>query len=355
MTSPAPTLFIDRDGTLVEETADERVDSFAKLRFMPGVFCALAQLRRRGFRFVMVTNQDGLGTPELPREKFDPVHQFILETFHSQGIEFDAIFICPHYKSEGCECRKPGIGLVRDYLQRIDPRTSAMIGDRDTDIEFAHNIGVQPIRVRIDGTLEETWPAIARRLSARTATVERQTRETKVTARVGLDATDPVRIGTGIGFFDHMLEQLARHGGFSLQLDCEGDLRIDEHHTVEDCALTLGEALRAALGTKAGIGRYGFVLPMDESRAAVTLDLSGRPFAKFEGRFDRDSVGGLPTELVPHFFRSLAESMGAALHVSVTGDNAHHMIEACFKASGRALRQALHREGEDLPSTKGML
>jgi imidazoleglycerol-phosphate dehydratase/histidinol-phosphatase len=185
--------------------------------------------------------------------------------------------------------------------------------------------------------------------------VSRETRETRIRVRVDLDSEAAPRARTGIGFFDHMLEQLGKHGGFALELDCEGDLAVDEHHTVEDCALALGEALRRALGDKRGIARYGFLLPMDEARAQVAIDLSGRPYAVFEGRFGRESVGGLPTELVPHFFRSLGESLGAAMHVSVTGDNAHHMIEACFKATGRALRQAIRREGDTLPSTKGVL
>jgi imidazoleglycerol-phosphate dehydratase/histidinol-phosphatase len=242
---------------------------------------------------------------------------------------------------------------VRD--NRVDLAASAMIGDRDTDLEFATNLGIRGLRVRVDGVPSETWPAIARELTARRAEVVRETRETRIRVRVDLDSEATPRARTGIGFFDHMLEQLGKHGGFALELDCEGDLAVDEHHTVEDCALALGEAIRKALGDKRGIARYGFLLPMDESRAQVALDLSGRAYAVFEGRFGRESVGGLPTELVPHFFRSLAESLGAALHVSVTGDNAHHMIEACFKATGRALRQAIRREGEELPSTKGVL
>jgi imidazoleglycerol-phosphate dehydratase/histidinol-phosphatase len=192
-------------------------------------------------------------------------------------------------------------------------------------------------------------------LTARRARVERRTKETNIEVRVNLDATAPIHIVTGIGFFDHMLEQLAKHGGFALELTCQGDLQIDEHHTVEDCGLALGDALRRALGSKIGIARYGFLLPMDEAQAQVAIDLSGRAFSQFTGRFNREAVGGLPTELVPHFFRSLAESMGAALHVSVTGENAHHMIEGCFKSVGRALRQAFRRESDELPSTKGIL
>lgn len=351
------TLFVDRDGTLIEEPADNQVDSLKKVRFMPGVFAALTQLTRLGFRLVMVTNQDGLGTLRFPLAAFDETQAFILEAFSSQGIRFDAVFVCPHSPADGCRCRKPETGLVEEYLRErhIDLSQSAVIGDRDTDIELASNLGVRALTVRRDGSPMETWPCAVQALIARRAEVTRETRETRIHVRLNLDAAAPLKAETGIGFFDHMLEQLAKHGGFSLDLNCQGDLEIDEHHTVEDCALALGEGLRRALGTKHGIGRYGFLLPMDESEAQVALDLSGRPFAQFSGTFRRDEVGGFPTELVPHFFRSLSESLGAAIHVKVTGENTHHMVEACFKGVGRALREAIRREGLELPSTKGLL
>jgi len=354
---PAATLFIDRDGTVVEEPPDEQVDSLEKVRFMPGVFAALADLTRHGYRLVLVTNQDGLGTDSFPQPAFERPQQFILETLRSQGIEFDAVFVCPHFKSDGCACRKPNTGLVADYIRTsgVDLSASAVVGDRDTDMQFAANLGVRGVRVRRHGTPDEDWAAVVRTLTARRAQVGRRTRETNIDVRVNLDDSSPIRIATGIGFFDHMLEQLAKHGGFALELTCKGDLEIDEHHTVEDCALALGEALRRALGSKVGIARYGFLLPMDEAQAQVAIDLSGRALAQFSGRFNRESVGGLPTELVPHFFRSLADSLGAAVHVSVTGENSHHMIEACFKSVGRALRQAIRRESSELPSTKGVL
>jgi imidazoleglycerol-phosphate dehydratase / histidinol-phosphatase len=357
MNTPQPTLFIDRDGTLVAEPPDEQVDSLAKIRFMPGVFAALSELKTRGYRFVMVTNQDGLGTGSFPQDTFEAPQQFILDAFASQGIEFQAVFVCPHFKTDGCECRKPKVGLVQEFVRSgtVDLPNSAVIGDRDTDLEFARNLGIRGVRVRLGGAEEETWPGVVRALSVRKAQVHRRTKETDIAVSVDLDATSPIRISTGIGFFDHMLEQLAKHGGFSLQLACKGDLQIDEHHTVEDCALALGEALRRALGAKVGIARYGFLLPMDEALAQVAVDLSGRAYAQFSGHFNREHVGGLPTELVPHFFRSLAESMGAAVNVSVTGENSHHMIEGCFKAVGRALRQAFRRESSELPSTKGVL
>lgn len=354
---PAATLFIDRDGTVVEEPPDEQVDSLEKVRFMPGVFAALVELTRHGYRLVMVTNQDGLGTDTFPTAAFQRPQQFILETLRSQGIEFHAIFVCPHVKSDGCGCRKPNTGLVAEYIRTsgVDLSSSAVVGDRDTDLQFAANLGVRAVRVRRQGTPDETWAEAVHALTSRRAQVGRRTRETNIDVRVDLDEPSPIHIATGIGFFDHMLEQLAKHGGFALDLACKGDLEIDEHHTVEDCALALGEALRRALGSKVGIARYGFLLPMDEAQAQVAIDLSGRACAQFSGRFNRESVGGLPTELVPHFFRSLAESLGAAVHVSVTGENSHHMIEACFKGVGRALRQALRRESQELPSTKGVL
>jgi imidazoleglycerol-phosphate dehydratase/histidinol-phosphatase len=352
-------LFVDRDGTLVEETADEQVETLEKVRLMPGVIPALLELQRAGYAFVMVTNQDGLGTASLPSEKFEPTHRFILDLFSTQGIEFEAVFICPHFKRENCGCRKPSTGLVEAFIAAnpLDRERSFMIGDRDTDLEFARNLGIQGLRVLVGGDAPETWPAITARILAvaRHARVLRKTKETDIAVEVDLAREGPIAISTGIGFFDHMLEQIARHGGFSLQLESRGDLHVDEHHTVEDCALALGAALREALGQKQGIARYGFLLAMDEAEAEVALDLSGRAYFVWEGRLMRERVGELPTELVPHFFRSLADALGAALHLKVRGENTHHMIESCFKGFGRALRQAVRIEGRQLPSTKGVL
>jgi len=352
-------LFLDRDGTLNEEPPDEQGDSLEKIRLMPGVVPALLELKRAGFTFVIVTNQDGLGTPSMPRESFERAHRFILELFASQGITFDAVLICPHFKRDDCGCRKPKLGMVRQYIEGnpIDAARSYMIGDRDTDLEFAANLGIQGLRVRLHGEREETWAAVAERIlsSARRAEVRRKTKETEVRVQVDLSREAPIRIATGVGFFDHMLEQIAKHGGFSLELSCSGDLHVDEHHTIEDSALCLGSALREALGDKRGIARYGFLLAMDEAEAEVALDLSGRPYFLWEGTFGRERVGEMPTELVPHFFRSLSESLGAALHLKVRGENTHHMIESCFKGVGRSLRQAIRREGGELPSTKGVL
>ena len=352
-------LFIDRDGTLIEEPPDEQVDAVEKIRLLPGVIPALLTLSEAGYRLVLVSNQDGRGTASFPEERFREAQEFLRELFASQGVRFEAEFFCPHFEEDGCDCRKPRTGLLTQFLvdNTIDRRHSFVIGDRETDLQLAENLGLEGLRIQASGHPDETWAAITRRLcgAARQARVHRRTRETDVEARIDLDDDTPVSIATGIGFFDHMLEQVARHGGFSLQLECRGDLEVDEHHTVEDCALVLGQALREALGDKRGIARYGFVLPMDESQARVAVDLSGRPFAVFEGEFTRENIGGLPSELVPHFFRSLADALGAAIHVEVTGENNHHMVEACFKGLGRTLRQATRIEGRELPSSKGVL
>ena len=352
-------LFLDRDGTLNEEVADEQIDSLAKIRLMPGVIPALLELKRAGFAFVIVTNQDGLGTPRFPREAFDTAHRFILDLFSSQGIDFEAVFLCPHFKHENCACRKPRLGMLEEFLAThdIDKAHSFMIGDRETDLQFAANLGVHGLRISLGGGAEEAWPALAARILGwtRRAHVHRKTKETDIVVDVDLASATPSAISTGLGFFDHMLEQVAKHGGFALNLECAGDLHIDEHHTVEDCALALGRALREALGDKRGIARYGFLLAMDEAEAQVALDLSGRPYFVWEGKFNRERVGDLPTELVPHFFRSLAESLGAALHIVVRGENTHHMIESCFKGVGRSLRQAIRLDGAEIPSSKGTL
>ena len=351
-------LFIDRDGTLIEEPADKQVDALHKVRLIPDVISALLRLQNLGYRLVMVSNQDGLGTSSFPRADFDTCQEHVLALFRSQGIHFDEIFICPHSAKDGCDCRKPKTGLVTRFLasNAIDTAHSAVIGDRETDMALAEKLGIRGLHVG-SGEAALSWDDICTALTpgARTGHAKRATRETTVEVKVNLDVTTPSKIDTGIGFFNHMLEQIAKHGGFSLDVRCLGDLQVDEHHTIEDTALTIGEALRTALGDKRGIGRFGFQLPMDESEARVSLDLSGRPFLVFDGIFPRDRVGEFPTELVEHFFRSIADSLRATLHVSVTGRNAHHMVEACFKAVGRALRQAIHRQGDELPSTKGVL
>jgi imidazoleglycerol-phosphate dehydratase/histidinol-phosphatase len=356
-------LFIDRDGTIIEEPADFQIDSYAKLRFVRGVIPAMLKLRDAGFQFVLVTNQDGLGTASFPRSDFEGPHALMLQVLESQGIVFREQLIDESFEHEGKPTRKPGTGLLMHYLRdrSFDLANSAVVGDRDTDLQLAANLGCRGFKLAPG---PDTWESIAHELAdaPRTAVVERATKETRVRVRIDLDRAADPEVATGLGFFDHMLEQLGKHGGFALQLNCAGDLHIDEHHTVEDSALALGQALRQALGDKRGIGRYGdstgtgaITLPMDETLAAAAVDFSGRPYFVFEGSFPRAEVGGLATELVPHFFRSLCETAGLNLHLQVRGENTHHMVEASFKAVARALRQAVRRQGTELPSTKGAL
>lgn len=359
-------LFVDRDGCLIAEPPDEQIDSFEKLALMPGVITALQRCVAAGYELVMVTNQDGLGTSSFPQSHFDGPQRLLLQILQSQGIVFREILVDSSFAHEGRETRKPGTGLVRHYLRddSWSRSASAMIGDRETDLQFADNLGVRGFRLGAAWG----WEAIAHALcdAPRQAAVDRVTKETRIRVQVDLDRSSAPVVASGLDFFDHMLEQLGKHGGFALILSCAGDTHIDEHHTAEDCALALGQALRQALGDKRGIGRYGdgydgangavdITLPMDETLARAALDLSGRPYFVFDGSFPRERVGDLPTELVPHFFRSLCDGLGANLHLAVRGENAHHMVEACFKAVARALRVALRRDGRDLPSTKGAL
>jgi len=349
-------LFLDRDGTLIIEPEDKQIDSLEKLELVEGVIPALLELKTAGYEFVIVSNQDGLGTASNPTEDFQPPHDKMLSLFASQGINFVAEHIDPHFESDNSPDRKPGIGMLLDYLKsgELNLEDSWVIGDRQTDLQLAENMGIGGILCGPDG---DAWQEITRRLciKPRQGSVQRDTNETKIRVEVDLDATGGNVINTGIGFFDHMLDQIAAHGGFRLLLDCKGDLVIDEHHTVEDCALALGQALDQALGERRGIGRYGFVLPMDESLAEVAIDLSGRPAFQFTADFPRDMVGGMSTEMVSHFFASLSQSLRCALHLKVSGENTHHMVEGLFKGAGRALRPALARQGTDLPSTKGVL
>ena len=345
-------LFVDRDGTIIAEPPDHQIDSVEKFALLPGVIPALLSLTDAGFRLVMVSNQDGLGTKSYPLRKWETIQALLMGVLESQGLKFDAVLVCPHFEKDRCACRKPQLGLLKEVLADPgwDRSRSAVIGDRDTDLRLAENMGIRGIKMG-------TWPSIAKKLlgQRREARTERTTKETSIKVGVVLDGSGDSRIDTGIGFFDHMLEQLAKHGGFDLRLTVKGDLHIDEHHTVEDVGLALGAALKQALGDKVGIGRYGFTLPMDETLASAAVDLSGRAHFKFDGKFPREAVGGLPTEMVPHFFRSLSDALGATLHLSVKGKNAHHMVEACFKAVGRALRPAFKLGGGGLPSTKGTL
>lgn len=349
-------LFIDRDGTLIDEPADKQIDTLEKLALEPNVISALLALQSKGYILVMVSNQDGLGTEKHLQEDFELVQEKLMSLLSSQGIQFEAIHICPHWASDNCDCRKPRLGLVMDYLslEDIDRARSFVIGDRQTDLLLADNMRLPGI---LYSRASNNWQDIVMKLSdnQRRVTLQRETNETTIKVTVDLDASSPIHINTQLGFFDHMLEQLAKHAGISLRLKAASDMHVDEHHMVEDSALVLGEAIRIALGDKCGINRYGFLLPMDEALATVAIDLSGRSYFVFEGRFSREKVGELSTELVPHFFRSFADSLGASLNMKVSGENEHHMIESLFKAVGRALRQAIAGSGNDLPSTKGVL
>jgi len=355
-----PILFVDRDGTLIEEPEDFQIDHYAKLRFVRGVIPALLKLRDAGYEFVIVSNQDGLGSEAYPQESFDGPNNLMLQVFESQGIVFRDLLIDRSWPHENAPTRKPGIGLMLPYLQdrSTDWARSAMVGDRLTDVQFADNLRIRGFQLRTEQFGGDwDWAGIAHELAdaPRRAVVQRNTKETKIRVELDLDRVADPHTATGLPFFDHMLEQIGKHGGFALDVRADGDLHIDEHHTIEDTGLALGQALREALGDKRGIGRYGFTLPMDETQASAALDFSGRPYFVFEGEFRRERVGDMPTELVPHFFRSLCDAAGLNLHLKVHGDNDHHKVEACFKALARALRQAIRREGTTLPSTKGAL
>ncbi len=350
-------LFIDRDGTLIAEPLDQQIDRLDKFELEPGAVPALLRLRDAGWTFVMVTNQDGLGTPSFPTKDFKPLQELLLRILSSQGVAFEAVRVCPHTAADRCDCRKPKVGLLLDYLKDTswDRAASAVIGDRKTDLELAENLGVRGLRYDRKNL---GWAGITRQLvdAPRRATVLRKTNETGISVTVDLDTPGPAKLDTGIGFFDHMLEQIARHAGLGLAISCAGDLKVDEHHTIEDVGLALGAAIKQALGDKRGTGRYGFTMPMDESLANVALDLSGRAVFVFNGKFPRETVGELPTEMVPHFFKSVSDALLATLHMEVKGENAHHMVEALFKGFGRALKPALARgAGTDVPSTKGTL
>jgi imidazoleglycerol-phosphate dehydratase/histidinol-phosphatase len=349
-------LFIDRDGTLIKEPEDFQIDSLAKFQLVEHAIIALQRLKQAGYRFVMVSNQDGLGTESFPEADFWPAQNLLLQILSSQGIHFDDILIDRSFEHENAPTRKPHVGLLLNYLKdsNIIWSSSAVIGDRETDLQLAANLGCKGYKLEADSL---NWLDIADDLLSqpRLASITRNTHETKISVSINLDSPSPTQISTGIGFFDHMLEQLSKHSGISLQLNCIGDTHIDEHHTVEDCAIAIGQTLKNALGDKFGIARYGFSVPMDEASAEVLLDISNRGYFQFTGQFPRENVGSLPTELVPHFFQSLSEAAGFTVHMSVRGENTHHMIEACFKAFARVLKQAIAITSNTLPSTKGML
>ena len=369
--------FIDRDGTIIEEPADEQIDSLDKLALVSGVIPALLQLQQAGYRLIMVSNQDGLGTDSFPQADFEPPQQLLRQILSSQGIRVDAEHFDAHFENDNAPTRKPGIGMLLEYLRSgdMDFQRSVVIGDRQSDLQLADNLGITGHLLDAEHDWHEVVNAIL--TTPRTGRIERKTNETAIRVSVNLDQMRPPEIATGIGFFDHMLEQLAIHGNFGCRIQASGDLHIDEHHTVEDVALALGQALDQALGDRRGIGRYGFVVPMDEALAQASIDLtsidlartdltgielsavdlSGRPWFVLQGKLPDTRIGEISTAMVKHFFHSLAQMLRAAIHIDIRGENPHHMVEGMFKACGRALRPALASKVGDqlIPSSKGIL
>lgn len=358
-------LFIDRDGTLiVEPPVDYQVDSLEKLEFYPGVFQWLAKITNElEFELVMVTNQDGLGTSSFPEETFWPAHNKMLQAFKNEGVEFNDILIDKSFPADNANTRKPNTGLLNKYIYgEYDLKNSFVIGDRTTDIELAKNLKAQGIFIgtyNSDAVLNTTnWEEIYNYLKAkpRKATISRKTKETDITVSLNLDGSGSSQISTGIGFLDHMLEQIAKHALIDLEIIAKGDLEIDEHHTIEDVALSLGEAFFKALGSKKGIERYGFLLAMDDSLAQVAIDFGGRPWLVWEAEFMREKVGEMPTEMFLHFFKSFSDSAKCNINIKATGKNEHHKIEAIFKGFAKAIKMAINKSGDfNIPSTKGIL
>jgi imidazoleglycerol-phosphate dehydratase/histidinol-phosphatase len=348
-------LFIDRDGTLIKEPPDEQVDSFAKLEFLPGVFRWLGKLVQDGnYELVMVTNQDGLGTASFPDQYFWPVHNFMLQSLKGEGIEFSEILIDRSFPADNSINRKPGIGMLKHYMSNtgIDLSQSWVIGDRETDVQLAMNLGCKSFSLN----QAHGWEDCYRTITERKISHQRQTNETKIWVELNLDGSGNTNIKTGLPFFDHMLEQLGRHSGMDLALIAKGDLHIDEHHSIEDTAITLGEAIAKALGNKAGIERYGFCLPMDDCLAQVALDFGGRPWLAWDVQFKREKIGDMPTEMFYHFFKSFSDAAKCNLNIKAEGDNEHHKIESIFKALARSIKMAIARnESNQLPTTKGFL
>lgn len=364
---PKKAIFIDRDGTIIREPADEQIDSLEKLEFVPGVISALKALTGRGYEFVLISNQDGLGTDSFPEETFWTAHNKMLDILKGEGIEFDRQLIDRSFPADNAPTRKPGLGMLGDYLTgTYDITKSFVIGDRRTDVGLAKNLGAIAIYL---GKKEDSpegaelstsdWNCVARYIlnSERVANVKRHTSETDISVQLDLNGNNESKIDTGLKFFDHMLWQIPHHSGISVALTCSGDLEVDEHHSMEDTGIALGEAIATALGDKRGIERYGFALPMDESRAMVLLDFGGRPDFRWNVEFTREYVGDTPTEMFEHFFKSLTFAMKANLHIEAKGSNNHHLIEGVFKAFARALRQAVKKDtfSYDLPTSKGII
>ena len=351
-------IFIDRDGTIIfEPPVKEQVDSLEELVFQPGVICALNAIAQLDYELVIATNQDGLGTAANPRENFDIINNKMLQVLKNEGICFADILIDEHYPEDNHPNRKPGIGMFGKYLNGdYDLANSYVIGDRMTDVKLAENLGCKAILYDED---KNPWSAIAEqlRLADRRVTIERKTSETDISLTIDLDGRGESNVDSGLKFLDHMLDQIVHHAGVSMMLKAKGDLEVDEHHTMEDIAIVLGEAIIKALGDKRGIGRYGFVLPMDECDAMVLIDFGGRIDFQWKVNFTREYVGDTPTEMFRHFFQSLCSAMKCNLHIEARGENNHHLAEALFKAFARAFKMAIRREpfSDALPSSKGLL
>jgi imidazoleglycerol-phosphate dehydratase/histidinol-phosphatase len=361
-------LFIDRDGTIIREPDDFQVDLIEKLRFLPGVITHLAKIAREtDFVLVMVTNQDGLGTESFPEIAFHPAQNFVIQALADEGIEFADVFVDRTFPHENAPTRKPGTGMLTKYLNgEYDLANSYVIGDRPTDVQLAKNLGSKAIYIRNPSfPLEaddpafcvDRWSEIYQLLRApeRRVTHARKTKETEITVALNLDGSGNSSISTGISFFDHMLEQLARHGGLDLNISARGDLHIDEHHTIEDVAITLGEAFSLALADKRGMERYGFCLPMDDCLAQVAIDFGGRNWIVWDAEFKREMIGGMPTEMFFHFFKSFSDNALCNLNIKAEGTIEHHKIEAIFKVFAKSIKMAVRREGTTLPTTKGVL
>ena len=367
-------LFIDRDGTLILEPADQQIDSLEKLEFYPGVFSWLSKIAAEtDFELAMVTNQDGLGTSSFPEGTFWPAHNKVMKAFENEGIKFAEVFIDRSFPNENKPTRKPGTGMLTQYLTGdYDLKNSYVIGDRVTDVELAKNLGAKGILIN-EGDLIAAiqkkdlqaycalvtvdWSAIYKFLTGpeRKASVVRMTKETDIKIDINLNGQGKSSVATGLAFFDHMLDQLSRHGNIDLTIQVKGDLHIDEHHTIEDTALALGEAFLKALGDKRGIERYGFCLPMDDCLAQVAIDFGGRPWLVWEAEFKREKIGEMPTEMFYHFFKSFSDAAKCNLNIKAEGTNEHHKIEAIFKAFAKAIKMAVKKEGNLLPTTKGII
>jgi len=372
-------LFIDRDGTLIKEPPDEQVDSFEKLVFYPGMLQYLPKIAQLDYELVMVTNQDGLGTASFPEDTFWPVQNFIIQTLENEGVKFSAVHIDRTLPADNASTRKPGTGMLTEYFdeKKYDLKNSFTIGDRENDVLLGKNLGAKAVwlnnhsglgsneftsKVDLGDTiaLETTdWEKIYEflKLGRRTVEHQRTTRETDIAIKLNLDGKGEAKIGTGLHFFDHMLDQIARHGNIDLQLTARGDLHIDEHHTIEDTGIALGEAVALALGNKKGIERYGFCLPMDDCLAQVAIDFGGRNWLVWDAAFKREKIGEMPTEMFHHFFKSFSDAAKCNLNIKAEGQNEHHKIEAIFKAFAKAIKMAVKRDVNNmvLPSTKGLL